>query len=83
MRLTRKFPNGSSACSPSRFLLLRISIKCRSIDDNHERRTKAELGLEGGNVRGAYRAQRGAEQNRIRRPRPAGGGENNGGQRVA
>lgn len=29
---------------------LRISIKCRSIDDNHERRTKAALGLEGENV---------------------------------
>ena len=64
--LARKFPNGerisswvlpgllreqlSLACACS--LLLRVSIKCRSIDDNHERRTKAALGLEGENASG-------------------------------
>jgi len=69
---------GHLACS----LLLRISIKYGSIDDNHERRTKAALGLEGGNTRAERRARRGAAQSRIRRSGPAGGGENNGGQRV-
>lgn len=59
---------------------LRISIKCRSIDDNHERRTKAALGLEGENV-SETRSE--AKRGRSEAVGPAGGGENNGGQRVA
>jgi len=54
----RKRKSDSLACACS--FLLRISIKCRSIDDNHKRRTKATLGLEGENASDEER--RGAER---------------------
>jgi len=86
--LRRKFPNESALGPPGVwegilpalfYYVFQSSMGQLTIITSDAPRPRSDWRVE---IRAERRARRGAAQSRIRRSGPAGGGENNGGQRV-